>query len=318
MTRLVHDLGVTVVLAEHRLERVVQYADRVIEVRADGTVAVGRAGAMLATAKVAPPMVELGRLAGWEPLPLSVRDARRDAGPLRERIAVLPVRPVARPSARQPSGAVALRLATSSSATDRVVAVRGVDLELCGARSRRSWVETAQGSHRCCGHCKGRGHVRRRGRRRRCRSRSASPRPRARAWSGWCHRLPPTCSTSTAWPRSSRRPITKSAGTALSGARALLDRLAPGIPTRPHPRDLSEGQRLALVLAIQLAAAPRWCSSTSRPEGSTIAAKRALSGIIDQLAAEGHAVVDLQPTTWSSSAAGADRVVVMAGRRDRG
>ena len=28
ITRLVHDLGVTVVLAEHRLERVVQYADR--------------------------------------------------------------------------------------------------------------------------------------------------------------------------------------------------------------------------------------------------------------------------------------------------
>src|SRR6185437_8765380 len=32
VTRLVHDLGVTVLLAEHRLERVVQYADRVVEV----------------------------------------------------------------------------------------------------------------------------------------------------------------------------------------------------------------------------------------------------------------------------------------------
>ena len=30
LTRLVHDLGVTVLLAEHRLERVVQYADRVV------------------------------------------------------------------------------------------------------------------------------------------------------------------------------------------------------------------------------------------------------------------------------------------------
>ena len=30
VTRLVHDLGVTVVLAEHRLERVVHYADRVV------------------------------------------------------------------------------------------------------------------------------------------------------------------------------------------------------------------------------------------------------------------------------------------------
>ena len=49
ITRLVHDLGVTVLLAEHRLERVVQYADRVVEVRADGTVASGVPATMLAT-----------------------------------------------------------------------------------------------------------------------------------------------------------------------------------------------------------------------------------------------------------------------------
>ena len=32
LQRLVHDLGLTVVLAEHRLERVVQYADRIVHV----------------------------------------------------------------------------------------------------------------------------------------------------------------------------------------------------------------------------------------------------------------------------------------------
>ena len=41
LTRLVHDLGVTVVLAEHRLERVVPFADRVVLVEADGAVRVG-------------------------------------------------------------------------------------------------------------------------------------------------------------------------------------------------------------------------------------------------------------------------------------
>jgi energy-coupling factor transporter ATP-binding protein EcfA2 len=34
--RLVHDLGLTVLLAEHRLERVVQYADRIVIVPGDG------------------------------------------------------------------------------------------------------------------------------------------------------------------------------------------------------------------------------------------------------------------------------------------
>ncbi len=36
ITRLVHDLGITVVLAEHRLERVLPYADTVIYLAGDG------------------------------------------------------------------------------------------------------------------------------------------------------------------------------------------------------------------------------------------------------------------------------------------
>ena len=87
ITRLVHDLGVTVLIAEHRLERVVQYADRALYLHGDGTVASGRPAEILATSSVAPPVVELGRLAGWDPLPMSVRDARRAAAPLRERLA---------------------------------------------------------------------------------------------------------------------------------------------------------------------------------------------------------------------------------------
>ena len=77
--RLVHDLGVTVLAAEHRLERVVEYADRLVVV--DGSrVQAGAPAEMLRTAPLAPPVVQLGRLAGWDPLPLSVRDARRLAG----------------------------------------------------------------------------------------------------------------------------------------------------------------------------------------------------------------------------------------------
>jgi energy-coupling factor transport system ATP-binding protein len=86
VTRLVHDLGMTVVLAEHRLERVVQYADRVVEVLGGGGVRCGPPAEVLVASGVAPPVVELGRLAGWDPLPLSVRDARRQAAPLRARL----------------------------------------------------------------------------------------------------------------------------------------------------------------------------------------------------------------------------------------
>ena len=82
--RLVHDLGITVVVAEHRLERVVQYADLVAHVHADGTVQLGEPTMVLSAADVAPPIVELARRARWEPVPL--RYTTREGSPGRCRI----------------------------------------------------------------------------------------------------------------------------------------------------------------------------------------------------------------------------------------
>ncbi|WP_141746194.1 ABC transporter ATP-binding protein, partial [Streptomyces sp. EN16] len=88
LQRLVHDLGTTVLMAEHRLERVVQYADQVILLPAPGAPPVmGPPAEIMKVSPVRPPVAELGLLAGWDPLPLSVRDARRGAGGLRERLA---------------------------------------------------------------------------------------------------------------------------------------------------------------------------------------------------------------------------------------
>ncbi|WP_240122224.1 ABC transporter ATP-binding protein, partial [Streptomyces sp. MUM 2J] len=85
--RLVHDLGTTVLMAEHRLERVVQYADRVALLPGAGAaLVVGTPAEVMAVSPVYPPVVGLGRLAGWSPPPLTVRDARRRAGHLRERL----------------------------------------------------------------------------------------------------------------------------------------------------------------------------------------------------------------------------------------
>ncbi len=67
-------------------------------------------------------------------------------------------------------------------------------------------------------------------------------------------------------------------------ARQLLDQLAPGIPDDTHPRDLSEGGRLSLVLAVQLRAAPPVVLLDEPTRGLDYKAKRALVGIVDQLA----------------------------------
>ena len=90
LTRLVHDLGVSVVLAEHRLERVVPFADTLVVLDGRGGLRSGVPADLLTDSPVAPPLVELGRAAGWHPLPLTVRDARRRANGLRERLGTPP------------------------------------------------------------------------------------------------------------------------------------------------------------------------------------------------------------------------------------
>jgi len=102
----------------------------------------------------------------------------------------------------------------------------------------------------------------------------------------------------------------ESATASPGGARALLDRLAPGIDDRWHPRDLSEGQRLSLVLAVQLASAPTVVLLDEPTRGLDYAAKRSLTGIIDLLATEGRTVV-IATHDVEFVAAAADRVVVM-------
>ena len=62
--RLVHDLGLTVLLAEHRLERVIQYADSVIWLLGDGQpIEHGAPSDIMRRSPIVPPVVELARLA---------------------------------------------------------------------------------------------------------------------------------------------------------------------------------------------------------------------------------------------------------------
>src|SRR5699024_9735414 len=73
--------------------------------------------------------------------------------------------------------------------------------------------------------------------------------------------------------------------------RALLEQFAPGVPDDHHPRDLSEGQKLALVLAVQLAGAPRVLLLDEPTRGLDYTAKAALAEVVQGLSARGHAVV---------------------------
>jgi energy-coupling factor transport system ATP-binding protein len=94
-------------------------------------------------------------------------------------------------------------------------------------------------------------------------------------------------------------------------ARALLDSLVPDIPGETHPRDLSEGQRLAVALAVVLVGAPPVLLLDEPTRGLDYPAKAELAGILRRLADDGHAVM-VATHDVEFAAVAADRVVVLA------
>ena len=282
ITRLVHDLGLTVVLAEHRLERVVPFADRIALVTGDGGIRVGDPQDVLADSPVAPPLVELGRLAGWEPLPLTVRDARREARSL----------PALVPPAAAPARASEPRLtARGVTVVHGIhVAVREVDITLSAGEvtvlmgrngsGKSSLIWALQGSEQ---RRSGTVHVD-----------GDDPAALAPAQRRTHVGLVPQTAADLLYLET----VAEECAAADAGAdaasgtcRGLLDRLAPGIPDTTHPRDLSEGQRLALALAIVLSARPPVVLLDEPTRGLDYAGKAELARIVADLARDGRAVL---------------------------
>ncbi|WP_431983025.1 ABC transporter ATP-binding protein [Streptomyces qinglanensis] len=364
LQRLVHDLGTTVLMAEHRLERVVQYADRVLllapegergraAVPADadapgsgaagsatagsgasgsgtsgsgatapgpggggaeprGTARIGDPAALLAVSPVRPPVVELGELAGWEPLPLSVRDARRRAEALRRRLADRPAPAAAPVAAGSPATQAepAAEVSRLGLVRDRVTALHEVSLTLHAGRTtalmgrngagKSTLLNTLVGMHRPSS---GQVSV---GGRTPHRTRPAEllrhvglvpQEPRDLLYAETVAR---ECRTADA-----------DADAAPGTCRALVSRLLPGVPDSAHPRDLSEGQRLTLALSIVLTARPPLLLLDEPTRGLDYAAKSRLVVLLRELAAQGHAIV-LATHDVELVAELAHRVVVLA------
>ena len=310
VTRLVHDLGVTVMIAEHRLERVVQYADRVLYLHGDGTVASGTPASVLATSSVAPPVVQLGRLAGWSPLPMSVRDARRLAGPLRERLAgsTPPSRDQGRP------GRPALSARKVVVRYGRVIAVREVDLDLAPGQVVALMGRNGSGKSSLLWALQGTGA--RQGGTVEVSTDDGGRDPamlrpaEARRLVGLVPQTPSDLLYfSTVAEECTQADV--DAGLRAGTSAALLERIVPGIDPATHPRDLSEGQRLALVLAVQLSASPDIVLLDEPTRGLDYHAKENFGAVIRELADDGRAVV-VSTHDVEFVAASADRVVVLA------
>ncbi|MBA4864833.1 ATP-binding cassette domain-containing protein [Streptomyces sp. PSKA54] len=372
LQRLVHDLGTTVLLAEHRLERVVQYADQVLLLAEPGAAPVlGTPAEMMAVSPVYPPVVDLGRLAGWSPLPLTVRDARRQAGGLRERLAGLgpdpsrgradrahdrvdgahgrvdatPPHPTPSPrpgsDTRQdrpwltrwrpwrrkrdvadvtdvldapglpaPDGEPVAVVEGLGARRGRVQALRHVDFSTVPGETVALMGRNGAGKSTLLSTLVGlvaptSGSVRvggvvphRAGPRELVRRVGLVPQePRDLLYADT---VGAECAAADG-----------DAGAAPGTCRALVSELLPGIADDTHPRDLSEGQRLALALAVVLTARPPLLLLDEPTRGLDYAAKARLVSVLRGLTAEGHAVV-LATHDVELAAELADRVVILA------
>lgn len=285
--RLVHDLGVTVFAAEHRLERVIEYADQLIVVD-DGLVRSGRPVDVVRDAPLLPPVVGLGLVAGWSPLPLSVRDARRRAGPLRAALEHL------RPTVATPTpgsaadGLIARSVAVQYGGT---VAVRDVDLDVApgeivalmgrNGSGKSSLLWALQGAGRRSG-----GSILVAG---------ADPATMSRSETAARIALVPQQSADLLYHDSVDTECAaadRAAGAVAGTSRALFERLVgTGVEGGRHPRDLSDGQRLALALAVQLTADPVVLLLDEPTRGLDYNAKARLREVLDGLAARGRGVL---------------------------
>jgi energy-coupling factor transporter ATP-binding protein EcfA2 len=293
LQRLVHDLGLTVLLAEHRLERVVQYVDRVVHLPGGGAPVVdGPPSDVLATTPIAPPVVELGRAAGWTPLPLTVRDARRRAAGLRGRLAL-----VSPPAHRAPVlGDDVATMRDVVAGYPRQPVLKGVDLavrtgEVVALMGRNgagksTLLRTLVGLHRPDSGRVG--------------ASRAGLVPQVPADLLYTATVATECATAD-----------QDAEVPPGSTRRLLDRLSPGIDGEQHPRDISEGQKLSLALAIVLVARPTLVLLDEPTRGLDYLAKRRLVAVLHELAGDGHGVV-LATHDVELVAEVASRVVVLA------
>ena len=283
--RLVHDLSLTVVIAEHKLERVIQFADRIVHINGAGIANIGTPEQILMNSPIAPPIVHLARALGLKEVGVSVRDMRRLTADIREREFVL-VEAVSSKSSDiaisfnnvsvEYDGKHALKSVSANFFSNEIVGIMGRN----GAgkssllKSLAGISQLANGSVDVAGF----NPQNLKGKERRSTIGFIPQEPSDLLYGQSVHI---ECDQAD---RDNQIP---------SGTTAqILNQLVPGITGTTHPRDLSEGQRLGLALSIVLSSNPAVLVLDEPTRGLDYQAKKELTKILIEFArATGKCVV---------------------------
>jgi len=307
LQRLVHDLSLTVIIAEHKLERVIQFVDRVIYIRGDGTTEIGTPQEILKTSAIAPPIVQLAHALNLPEIALTVREMRRMTEPLRDSLSLIPT------SNQTPAepGEEVVKVTGVSVAYGSKLALRDLSLTIgrreivavmgrngAGKSSLLRAIVGVLENDRGTISLLGRDPHDLRGRERTALTGFIPQEPSdilyGQSVSGECsqadgdnHVFPGETFT-------------------------LLQKLVPEISATTHPRDLSEGQRLALALSVVLSAQPQLLVLDEPTRGLDYSAKNSLISILRKMAQEENRAVILATHDVELVAQLATRVIFIA------
>jgi energy-coupling factor transport system ATP-binding protein len=298
LQRLVHDHGMTVLLAEHRLERVAGFVDRALGCR-DGRVTAGAPEEIFADLRCGPPVARVAAALGWPRLPLTVRDARAMA---RERAPS--IGPVVRPDVRPSPGEPLLRARALSAAYGDRRVVGPLDLDVRGGEVLAVMGRNGAGKTtllRCLAgvHAPGAGRVT---------AGAHAPRPGVDV--ALCPQEPESILFADSVRSEVATTLRARAGT--GDAHVPLEALGILDLEDRNPRDCSAGQRLLIATAAMVATGARVLLLDEPTRGLDPESKERLAAFVRSHAAAGGAVA-LATHDVELAAAIADRVVLLAG-----
>jgi energy-coupling factor transport system ATP-binding protein len=302
--RLVHDLSLTVVIAEHRLERVIGFADRIIHIAGDGNAKIDLPEIILKEADIAPPIVHLARALGLSDVGLSVRDVRRMTETIRDTgkdvESVLPAlgdeKILAKGLTINYGSSVVLKSLNVSARAGEIVALMGRN----GA-GKSSLLTTLVGLQKPTS---GTSHI--------CGKASTDLKGKVRRQIvGFIPQEP----SDLLYGQSVFGECDqgdKDNQIAPGTTFALLQRIVPSVSPDTHPRDLSEGQRLALALSIVLSAQPQVLILDEPTRGLDYQSKALLMGLLKNFSKELGRCVMIATHDVELVAELADRVIFLA------
>jgi energy-coupling factor transport system ATP-binding protein len=274
--RLVHDLSVTVIIAEHRLERVIGYVDRILLIEGSGRSSIGDPAEILSKSDLVPPIVKLSRVLNLSEVGLNTREVRRQTQRYRDELPDTSPRPVQEMGERVRVEKVSLQYGKKRALNEVSLSLQGGTITALMGRNgagKSSLIRLVTGIAQS-----DKGYI------------EVDGKPLASIASiersrliGYIPQEPGDLLFRTS-VREECIQADKDRKLNEGSTLALLQSMSPAINADAHPRDLSEGERLTLTLAIVLASDPSIIILDEPTRGLDYEAKARLSAELLRLA----------------------------------